>query len=120
MLEGTFLYNAIREQQIIMVGYDLKNIWEDGKVTSKKRIVAKCYLLGANDSPVEIRINLPMNDRLLAAVKRGVGRNIGALEDVIGTIDTAGVYTYQGALKSSYIGLATNVFRVEDDDEIEI
>lgn len=121
MLDGNFLYNAIRDEEIIVVGFEVKNTWENGKPTDKKKIMVRCYIAHVDSTPIEVRIMLPMDRGYLKALKAAIGHNIGVLEGVIGPIDTRAVYNYQGPLKTSYIGISTDCFSVcLDDDEIEL
>lgn len=120
MLDGDFLYNAIKDEEVLMVGYEVKSVWANGKITDKQKIIVRCFVVNVNSSPIDIRIALPMDKSYFRILRNGIGRNIGRLSDVIGPIDTRGVYNYQGALKTSYIGISTDFFGVQQDDEIEI
>lgn len=105
MIRGDFLYSVIADKKMICVGYEEKSIWRDGEATKDKKIVARCYILGMGNEPVQIRVTMPCKDDIKRSLEMAIGSVVEPLAGVFSGIDVAGAYTYQGTLRASYIGL---------------
>lgn len=115
MFEGKFLYDTIADKRVVFVGFELKSIWQNGRVTEGKKIVARFYILDAGDAPLELRVSLPYSDGIIKRLAGMSGTVVGIVRDVFGVIDVTSVYSYNGTLKTSYIGFESSNVSLEFD-----
>lgn len=113
-IKGAKLYSIIKDEELLLVGADLKSIWRNGQITDEKEFVLILFYFEEGEwSPNEIHVKIPYTVRNEKMIRDNIGNVIGSLSNVFDIISPSYVMLYEGMAKSNYVIVHANDFSPE-------